>query len=50
MSEEGVGNGIDLTALERIEVGAECFFEANTVSISSDSHIHGMTHRPSKPQ
>ena len=30
-----VGDRIDLTALERIEVGAECFHEVNTVSISS---------------
>ena len=35
MSEEGVGNGIDLTALERIEVGAQCFSEVKSVSISS---------------
>ena len=30
-----VGDGIDLNALERIEVGVECFCEVSTVSVSS---------------
>ena len=49
VSDKGMGDGIDLTALERIEVGAECFREVITVSISSDSRIHGMMNRPPKP-
>ena len=49
MSDKGVDDGIDLNALERIEVGAECFREVITVSVSSDSHIHGMMNRPPKP-
>ena len=36
MSEERVNDGIDLSALERIEVGAECFCEVITVSISGN--------------
>ena len=49
MSEVILNDGIDLTALERIEVGEECFAEVITVSISSDSHIHGMMDRPPEP-
>ena len=49
MSDKGVDYDIDLNALERIEVGAECFREVITVSVSSDSHIHGITNRPPEP-
>ena len=36
MNDKGVGNRIDLNALERIELGAECFVEVITVLISSN--------------
>ena len=36
MGENRMNDGIDLNALERIELGAECFYEVITVSISSN--------------
>ena len=32
-----VSDGIDLPALERIEVGEECFYETHMASLSSHS-------------
>ena len=49
MSDKGVGDGIDLTAMERIELGVECFAEVITVAISSNPHLRGVMDRPSEP-